>query len=97
MSRSFSSLAFRLSLLYAALLAVIGIQQPFWPVWLAGKGLNAAEIGLLLALSIGVKVISAPLVAHLADRSGERKWLMIIFAAVAIGSFATFLATEPKA
>lgn len=94
MSRSFTSLAFRLSLLYAALLAVIGIQQPFWPVWLAGKGLNAAEIGLLLALSIGVKVISAPLVAHLADRSGERKWLMIIFAAVAIGSFATFLATE---
>ena len=94
MPRLTSSLALRLSLLYAALLAVLGIQQPFWPVWLAGKGLNAADLGILLALSIGIKVLSAPAVAHLADRSGERKWFMVIFAAIAAASFATFLATE---
>lgn len=84
----------RMSLLYAAFLAVIGIQQPFWPVWLAAKGLTSAEIGLMLALSIGIKMVSAPAVAHLADRSGERKWLMVISAAIAVAAFASFIATE---
>ena len=69
-------IAFRLSLLYAALFAVVGVQQPFWPVWLQAAGLNATDIGLVLALSIGIKMVSAPAVAHLADRSGERKRLI---------------------
>lgn len=90
MSPSPPSPALRLSFLYAAFLAVIGIQQPFWPVWLAGRGLSAADIGVLLALSIGIKVVSAPAVAHLADRSGERKWLMLVFSVVAVASFAVF-------
>lgn len=94
MSPSLPSPALRLSLLYAAFLAVIGIQQPFWPIWLAGQGVSAADIGVLLALSIGIKVVSAPAVAHLADRSGERKWLMLIFSVVAVAAFATFAAAH---
>lgn len=94
MSPTVPSPALRLSFLYAAFLAVIGIQQPFWPVWLAGRGLSASDIGVLLSLSIAIKVLSAPAVAHLADRSGERKWLMLIFSAIAVASFACFIAAE---
>lgn len=94
MSPSIPSPARRLSILYAAFLAVIGIQQPFWPVWLAGRGLSAADIGALLAVSIGIKVVSAPMVAHLADRSGERKWLMVVFSVVAVAAFASFIAAN---
>jgi MFS transporter, PPP family, 3-phenylpropionic acid transporter len=83
-------IAFRLSLLYAALFAVVGVQQPFWPVWLQAAGLHATDIGLVLALSIGIKMVSAPAVAHIADGSGERKRLMVLFALIAAVSFGQF-------
>ena len=34
----------RLALFYAAIFAVIGVLLPFWPLWLAARGLGAAEI-----------------------------------------------------
>jgi PPP family 3-phenylpropionic acid transporter len=84
----------RLGLSYAAFFAVIGVQQPFWPLWLAAHGLSATDIGVVLAVSIGIKVVSTPAVAHLADRSGERKRLTVLFAALAIAAYALFHATQ---
>ncbi len=83
-------IAFRLSLLYAAFFAVIGVQQPFWPVWLQSSGLSAGDIGLILSLSIGIKMLSAPAAAHVADRTGERKRLMVLLALIAAFAFAQF-------
>ncbi len=82
--------AVRLSLFFAAIFVVVGIQLPFWPVWLAAQGLGPAEIGLLMALSIAVKVFANPLTAHLADRRGERRRPMVILAVAALASFALF-------
>lgn len=84
-------IAFRLSLAYAAFFAVTGVQQPFWPVWLQSAGLTGADIGLVLSLSIGIKVLSGPVIAHLADRRGARKRLAVVLslmAAIAFGHFA---------
>jgi PPP family 3-phenylpropionic acid transporter len=89
-----SSPAWRLAAFYAAFFALVGVQQPFWPVWLSAKGLNATEIGIALALSIGVKLISAPVVAHWADRTGQRRRLMLILAFAACGAFALFALTD---
>jgi len=80
----------RLAFFFAAYFVVVGIQLPFWPVWLANKGLGPKEIGLLLAISIAAKVIANPLAAHLADRSGERRRPMLILAVAAMASFALF-------
>lgn len=80
----------RLGLSYAAFFAVIGIQQPFWPLWLADRGLSATDIGVVLAVSVGIKVVGTPAVAHLADRSGERKRWTVLFAALALAAFALF-------
>jgi hypothetical protein len=33
------------------------IQLPFWPVWLAARGLTAGEIGIVLADAICLKVL----------------------------------------
>lgn len=44
------SAALRVSLFYAAAFFAAGVQLPFWPVWLAGRGLDAGEIGLVLAI-----------------------------------------------
>jgi PPP family 3-phenylpropionic acid transporter len=86
--------ALRLSLFYAAFFVVTGTMQPFWPVWLASKGLGASEIGFLLALSIGIKVLSTPFAAHRADRLGERQRPMVALALASAISFALFGLTE---
>jgi PPP family 3-phenylpropionic acid transporter len=62
--------ALRLSTFYAATFLVTGIQLPFWPIWLASRGLTAREIGVLLAAAIWVKVISTPAIGALADKTG---------------------------
>ena len=82
--------AARLACFFAAFFAVVGIQLPFWPVWLAANGLGPAEIGVLLALSIAAKVVANPLIAHLADRRGERRRPMVVLAIAALASFALF-------
>ena len=58
--------AVRLALFYAAFFAVIGIHLPFWPVWLASRGVTPAEIGVLVAVGVSVKVVGNPLIAHIA-------------------------------
>lgn len=82
--------AARLALYYAAFFVVVGILLPFWPVWLEARGLSAEEIGILLAISVGAKVVSNPVVAHLADRSGERRRPMAVLAVAAFSAFVLF-------
>ena len=50
----------RLSLFYWCLFLVIGVYLPFWPAWLEGRGMTAAEIGILLAVGTWVKVVANP-------------------------------------
>jgi PPP family 3-phenylpropionic acid transporter len=82
--------AIRLAFFYAAVFAMIGIHIPFWPVWLAAKGLGPAEIGVIIAASLGTKVIFNPLIAHAADRRGQRRPIMVMLAALSFVAFALF-------
>jgi MFS transporter, PPP family, 3-phenylpropionic acid transporter len=84
----------RLSLLYAAFFVVIGIQLPFWPMWLASRGLGPTEIGTIISVGVVVKILGNPLFAHMADRRGERRRLMVALAAGALGFFALFFLTS---
>lgn len=73
----------RLSTFYAASFLVVGIQSPFWPVWLAGRGLDAREIAALFAAAIWVKVVATPAIGALADRLGQRRAMMAVLAGIA--------------
>ncbi|HEV2189173.1 MAG TPA: MFS transporter [Stellaceae bacterium] len=73
----------RLGAFYAASFLVVGIQSPFWPVWLAGRGLGAREIAALFAATIWVKVATTPLIGALADRLGRRRAMMTVLAGIA--------------
>ena len=79
--------ALRLSAFYAATFLVTGIQLPFWPVWLASRGLTAREIGVLLAAAIWVKVVATPAIGALADKTGGRHVLMGALAAAALAAY----------
>jgi PPP family 3-phenylpropionic acid transporter len=84
------SLATRLSLYYVALFSVVGVQLPFWPLYLASKGLSASEIGLALAASYLVKIGTNPLVGQIADRRGGRRAPLIALAVASLVTTALF-------
>ena len=68
----------RLALFYAGLFVVVGIQLPFFPVWLKAKGLDAEAIGLVVATPILVRVVAVPLAARLADRRGALRQVLVV-------------------
>ena len=85
----------RLALFYGAAFAAVGVQLPFWPVWLEAQGLSAAEIGLVLAAAFWPRVATNLLIAYQADRLGRRKPLMAGLAAATVLGIALFaLAAE---
>lgn len=61
-------LAVRLALLIAGLFAGLGLYLPFFPVFLAGRGLSPDEIALVLFVPIVIRAAAAPFMAGLADR-----------------------------
>ena len=60
-------LAIRLSLLFAGLFTGLGLYLPFFPVFLAGRGLTPDEIALVLFVPIIIRALAAPFVSGLAD------------------------------
>lgn len=67
------ALALRLSLFYGAYFVFIGLNLPFWPLWLTARGLDAGEIGAVMAAALWIRVAANPLLARMADRRGEMK------------------------
>ena len=85
------SLSLRLSLFYGAIFSVIGIQLPFWPLYLSDKGMTPAQIGQIMASAFFIKIVTNPLVGHVVDRHGDRRLPLLalsLVAAVATAAFA---------
>ncbi|MGZ8401857.1 MAG: MFS transporter [Rhodoplanes sp.] len=81
--------ALRMAVLYAAIFASAGIQLPFLPVWLEAKGLDAREIGLVLAAAMLARPVIVPAAMRLIDRYGWAKGPLV---AAAWAACATFVA-----
>ncbi len=82
--------AVRLAVFYTVLFGAIGVNMPFWPLWLTARGLDAREIGMVLSLGLAMKVITNQLAGHVADRTGRRRPIMMALAfgaTLAYGSF----------
>jgi PPP family 3-phenylpropionic acid transporter len=58
------------AVVYVALFAAVGAWYPYQSVLLASRGLDFAEIGLLLALNAVVGLVAAPIWGAIADRAG---------------------------
>jgi len=81
-----AAFAWRAAALYAALFVMLGVQLPFLPLWLAAKGLDAGEIGVVLAIPMVVRVFAIPLATRHADRhDGLRAALIVTATAAALG------------
>lgn len=83
-------IAARLAAFYFAFLAVYGVQIPFWPVWLAAHGLGPIDIGVMIAVGVGARMIGNLLAAHVADRSGERRRPMLALSLLGLAAGGLF-------
>ncbi len=80
--------AFRLSLLYGTFFAYTGLSLPFMPAWLAAKGLDARDIGIVLAAPMVVRVVAVPLSTRLADRVAGLRPALVAAAVASVAGFA---------
>jgi PPP family 3-phenylpropionic acid transporter len=67
----------RLAAFYAALFLLVGIQLPFFPLWLKAKGLEAQAIGIVLALPMVVRLFAVPAWSWLAEKDGALRGTLI--------------------
>jgi PPP family 3-phenylpropionic acid transporter len=89
-----SPLGLRLGAITAASFLTIGVHQPFFPVWLESRGLDAPMIGLLLAIPILVRiVVTAPIVSLADGRLGARGLLILATSGLA-AAYALFHAVD---
>lgn len=88
-----SRFVIRIALLFSAPLFINGFALPFFPVWLSSLSFDAAQISIILAVPMFVRVFSAPLAGMLADALGERTRLLLWSAGLslitALGLFMT--------
>jgi len=76
--------ATRLAALYAAFFIVAGISQPFFPVWLKAKGLDATTIGIVLAMPQLLRILAIPLVTRAADRRDALREALVVTTSLTI-------------
>jgi PPP family 3-phenylpropionic acid transporter len=67
----------RLSAFYAAYFVLIGIQLPFFPLWLEAKGLDAGQIGIVLGVPAFVRVLAVPTLTRIADQHSALREVLI--------------------
>src|SRR3954447_20808278 len=86
----------RYGALHAAGFIGLGASLPFFPVWLEARGLDAAEIGLILALPPLIRIVSAaPLMSLIARGVETRAVLVSADFAVALAYAALIFAHDP--
>jgi PPP family 3-phenylpropionic acid transporter len=71
----------RLSLLFASIYAVVGVQLPFFSIWLSSRGLDALQIAAVLAVQPVIRIGSTLLASRRADRHGDHGPLLVACAA----------------
>lgn len=76
-------LVLELSLLSATSFAMLGLHQPFFPIWLATRGLEPDQIGLVLSVPIFLRAFVGPWITGLADRYIAPRHLLAVVASLA--------------
>lgn len=78
----------RLACFYASTFMALGVQLPFLPVWFAAKGLDAQDIGVVLASPMILRLFAIPMATRTADRRDALRAVIIVSAAAALAGFA---------
>ena len=66
----------RVALAYFAIFTSSGLHLPYFPLWLEYRALTPTQISIVLSMPLFVRVVAAPLVSMLADRSNDRAHIL---------------------
>src|SRR6476661_5531555 len=80
---SVRSTLFRFVALYTMTYAAYGVASPFFPAFLAARGLTSNQIGFTLGAATAVRLLSAPIAAHVGDRLHAVRLVLVVSAALA--------------
>jgi len=83
----------RLSALFFMMFLAVGIQLPYWPLWLRAQGLDGEQIGQALALTYLAKIIFNPLAGGIVDHLNSRRKPLIVLGLLTACGFALFALT----
>lgn len=86
--------AARLSLQYILIFAANGVSLPFIGLWLRSRGLDGAQIGVLLAAPMLARLVTGPAIALWADGFRHRRTAIAFLAAAGTAAFAAMPVTE---
>src|SRR5262245_35475950 len=84
----------RFVLLFSVLYLAFGVASPFLPALLGSRGLAAEQIGLVLALSTVMRLVSGPVAGHIADRFHALRIVLAICTAAAGAVALSFVPAE---
>jgi PPP family 3-phenylpropionic acid transporter len=74
----------RLSFLYAALFFELGVNLPFFPLWLRASALEDSVIGIVLAAPLLTRIVANPVVAAFVDRTGRMAATLVACSVVVV-------------
>lgn len=72
---------------YAFIFLALGAHLPFWPLWLADRGLTPGEIGALTAAGIAVRVVMGVALPYAADAAGRPRRALALLALLASAAY----------
>jgi PPP family 3-phenylpropionic acid transporter len=78
----------RLGLFFGAYFALVGVLAPYMPLYFEHRGLTPVQIGMLMALAQGMRMVGPNLWGWLADRSGHRTRILRTTSLALVASFA---------
>jgi PPP family 3-phenylpropionic acid transporter len=67
------------SIFFGGYFLVQGVVLPFFPVWLAGRGLSEVEIGSVIAIPLALRVLLTPFGGMIADALPNRRFAVVLF------------------
>ena len=88
---------FKLATLYFFYFASLGIYLPYWAPYLRTLGFNATEIGELLAIALGTKVVAPYIWGWIADHTSHRLRMLRAAATLTIIFYAALLLRDSYA
>jgi PPP family 3-phenylpropionic acid transporter len=72
--------AFRTAFFYAVSCILMGVQLPFFPVWLEAKGFEAGQVGAILSATALMRIVSVTTATRAADHHFGIRNVIIAFA-----------------
>jgi PPP family 3-phenylpropionic acid transporter len=72
---------------YITLCAAIGVQVPFFPLFLTARGLGPEAVGVAIAMPMAIRLLAMPLAGILSDKSGAPRAVLAVLGFASAAAF----------